>query len=239
MPSDIPDRSSSPLSGRATAARWLCALFAAALAGASASPAQTDVIPAPSAVDTARPVGPLRTGDLLTVAIEAQPEMTGQYLIDNRGFVSIPGLGRIPVAGKTPDELYPTFAKAMRDRGIERADISITVQIRVFVHGQVGSPGLHPVEPGANLLSVLAIAGGPTPAADLRHSRVIRGDSVYHVDLESGLEGSGAGRIILFSNDHVVIERRRGLTAERLTFLFSALSTVLTVVNIAISMQRN
>ena len=107
---------------------------------------------------------------------------------------------------------------------------------RRFTHG---SRSLHPVEPGTTLLQILTIAGGPSATADLRHTRVLRDGRSFEVDLESGLAGSGAGRVVLFSNDYVVVPKKTGLTRENLGFLFGAVGASLAVVNLIVTLSRS
>jgi protein involved in polysaccharide export with SLBB domain len=105
--------------------------------------------------------------------------------------------------------------------------------IRVSVLGEVRSPNVYPVDPGTSLLQLLTVAGGPTERARLKDTRVIRDGRAFKVDMESGLEGSAAGRIVLYSNDVVVVARKKGLTGENLGLTLTAASLLLTILNIA------
>ena len=190
--------------------------------------AQNPPLPSTPPLDsvTSRDVGTVRPGDLLTVVVYKQPELSGKFLIDVRGFVNIPGIGSIRAAGYTPTELHQRFSEAMSGR-LSNLDFTVSVQIRVFINGEVRSPDLYPVEPGTTLLQILTLAGGPTERADLRRARVIRDNRTFFVDLEAGLSGSGAGRIILFSNDYIFIDRKRGFTRETFNFILGTATAVL------------
>jgi polysaccharide export outer membrane protein len=192
--------------------------------------------PAMSPSDTvSRNVGTVRPGDLLALIVYQHPELSGTYLIDPRGYVNTP-IGSFRVAGLAPGELHERFEKEMSPR-IVNPVFSVAVQIRVFVIGEVGRPGLLPVEPGTSLLQMLAIAGGPTPRADLRHTNVIRDGRRFEVDLESGLAGSPAGAVVLFSNDQVVVDRKRGLlTRDNITFFLGGISAILSLASVIISL---
>ena len=205
-------------------------------------PLHAQNIPAPSSQvsDTvARNIGTVRAGDLLAVVVFQHPEYSGTYPIDPLGFVNIPGIGSFKVAGLAPSELKERFAREMAPR-VLNPDFTVHVQIRVFVIGEVARPGLHPVEPGTTLLQMLAIAGGPTPVADLRHTSVIRDGRRFLVDLESGLAGSPAGSVVLFSNDQVVVDRKQGFfTRENITFALGGITAILSLANVIISLQGN
>jgi polysaccharide export outer membrane protein len=232
----IPD-STEPVSTLMRRARGTLLLVALSLAGRAAQ-AQNPPLPSTPPVDSvARDVGTVRPGDLLTLVVYKQPDLSGTFLIDVRGFVNIPGIGSIRVAGYTPTQLHQTFSEAMSGR-LSNLDFAVAVQIRVFINGEVREPKLYPVEPGTTLLQILTLAGGATESADLRHTRVIRDNRTFIVDLESGLTGSGAGRVILFSNDYVYIDRKRGFTRETLGFVLGSVTALLSFANLVIQLRK-
>ena len=200
-------------------------------------------IPAPRAasVDTAqrRQVGALRPGDVLKIVVFRDKELSNEYPIDARGYVQIPGLGVIQVAGLDPTEVTDRLKLALVERGFARPEISVQPLIRVSVLGEVRSPNVYPVDPGTSLLQLLTVAGGPTDRAKLRDTRVIRDGHAFKVDMESALEGSAAGRIVLYSNDVIVVGRKKGLTSETLGAGLTAASLVLAILNIAFLVRQN
>jgi protein involved in polysaccharide export with SLBB domain len=196
-------------------------------------------------VDTAAPrdtvtrsVGVLRPGDALKIAVWREKELNGEYLIDARGIVQIPGLGNIVVAGMTPMEVKERLNEQLVRRGIVSPEISVQPVIRVSVLGEVRSPGLLSVEPGTNLIHLITLAGGPTERANMRAVRVIRAGRPYEVDLLSALSGGSAGRVVLFSNDVVFLDRTRGLTRENLSFVMSTLTAVLSIISVVTVLQN-
>jgi polysaccharide export outer membrane protein len=184
-----------------------------------------------------RSVGVLRPGDGLKIAVWREKELSGEYLIDARGLVQIPGLGDIVVAGLTPMEVKARLSEQLIRRGIVAPEISVQPVIRVSVLGEVRNPGLLSVEPGTNLIHLITLAGGPTERANLRAVRVIRAGRPYEVDLQSALSGSSAGRVVLFSNDVVFLDRRRGLTRENLSFGLNMLTAVLSIISVVTVVQ--
>jgi len=206
-----------------------------------AEPALAQTLPpAPTVLDTiARSVGALRPGDVLKIAVFRDKELTGDYPIDARGYVQIPGLGVIKAAGLEPTEVTDRLRLALIERGFARPEISVQPLIRVSVLGEVRSPNMYPVDPGTSLLQLLTVAGGPTDRARLQDTRVIRDGRAFRVDMDGGLHGTAAGRVVLYSNDVVVVGRKRGLTGENLNLTLTAASLVLVVMNIAFLARRN
>lgn len=185
-----------------------------------------------------RSVGVLRPGDALKIAVWREKDLSGEYLIDARGLVQIPGLGDIVVAGLTPMEVKERLSEQLVRRGINAPEISVQPVIRVSVLGEVRSPGLLSVEPGTNLIHLITLAGGPTERANMRSVRVIRAGRPYEVDLQSALSGSSAGRVVLFSNDVVFLDRKRGLTRENLSFGLNMLTAVLSIISVVTVVQN-
>ena len=247
MPSAIPELlARAPAGRRGPLARaWLLLPLAFATAAGAASAQTPDTprpVPAvglPAPRDSAlRNVGTLRPGDVLDIVVYREKELSNKYLIDSRGFVQIPGLGVVQASGLDPTQVKERLVDSLRARGFERPEISVQPLVRVSVLGQVRNPGLYPVDPGTSLLQLVTLAGGPGDNADLRKTRVVRDGRAYTVDLESALAGSSAGRIVLYSNDYVVVPRRTGLTRENLIFGFGIASTLLTVINLIVTLRR-
>ena len=228
------------LSGRALRAT-LVGVFVASAAGAQ-PPTGVPDIPAPGPVSAAdslsQQVGVLRSGDLLRLTVYREKDLSGEYLIDSRGVVQIPGIGNVRVAGFDPTQVHDRLVAAMRERGFERPEIAVQPLVRVQVLGEIRAPALYPVEPGTRLLQLLTLAGGPSERADLRRTRVVREGRAFTVDLEAGLTGSAAGRVVLYSNDLVVVPRKRGFTRESLNVVITATSLVVSLVTLFATLGR-
>ena len=87
-----------------------------------------------------------------------------------------------------------------------------TEEQRVFLLGEVGSPGAVPLVPDMRLSHALAVAGGPKDSALLENARVIRGTGqqlqVLGVDVAKALTGlEPAHDITLERNDIIVVPR--------------------------------
>lgn len=207
-------------------------LLAVLLATAAApAVAQTPDIPPPADVrapgtPSERSVGGLRPGDLLRITVFREKELSGEYLIDARGDVQIPGVGVLRVAGLEPQQAQQRIVEALRTRGFSAPEVALQARVQVSVLGEVRSPALYPTEPGTSLLQLITLAGGPTERANLRATRVMRDGRVFEVDMERALSGSAAGRIVLYSGDYVIVPRRTGLSRETISFALSMVTAV-------------
>ncbi|MEP6691820.1 MAG: polysaccharide biosynthesis/export family protein, partial [Gemmatimonadaceae bacterium] len=152
----------------AIGAAALLAFTAAAARGARAQDTSARALP------TERNVGPIRPGDVIRIAVYKEKEMTGDFSVDARGILQIPGLGDIPVGGLNPVEIKTRLKDELSRRGVAEPELSVQPLIRVSVLGEVKAPGVHPVDPGTTLLQLLTLVGGTTEKADLKKAHVLR-----------------------------------------------------------------
>jgi len=104
----------------------------------------------------------LGTGDRLRITILDRPDLSGEFAINGSGTVGIPRLGRISVAGRTPEAVELEITDELRRR-LGRTDVSVTVDIAAYrpfyVLGEVEKPGSYPYVPGINVSQAVALAG--------------------------------------------------------------------------------
>ena len=218
-------------------------VLALALSFAVARPgvAQEEVatLPPPT-LDTSVSVGVMRPGDELNLQVYRDKELSGKYLIDSRGYVQIPGLGVIAVAGMSPAQATERLREQLIRRGTANPELAVYPLIRVSVLGEVVKPGLYSVDPGTSLIQLVTLVGGPNANSDLTHATVIREGKRVPVDLRSALEGSATGRLVLYSNDVLVVPRRSTFwSRENLSFVFTGLSLAIAVMNLIIVSRAN
>ena len=187
-----------------------------------------------SADSAPRIVGVLRAGDLLKSHIYRDSELSGEYQIDARGTVQIPGIGVIRAAGLDPLAVKERLAEALRARGFSQPELAVYPLVRVSVLGEVRTPSLYSVDPGTSLIQLVTLAGGPTERANLQRTRVVREGRAFNVNLESALTGSSSGQVVLNSNDVVYVPRKTGWTRENLAFVLTSVSVLLSIANILI-----
>ena len=214
-------------------------LLGAALAGTVAVPVASQNTPRPAGDSVSAPnVGVVRPGDELKVDVFKETDRSGTFLIDSRGYVQIPGVGDVPVAGLSPLDVKERLRKQLLDIGIRDPQLSVQLLLRVSVLGEVRTPGPYSIEPGTSLLQLLTRAGGPNERASLRKAYVVREGRRIPVDLQAALVGSATGRYPLFSNDLLYVPRKTGLTREGLSFWLSTVTAALSIATFVISVQR-
>ena len=104
----------------------------------------------------------IKPGDVIRLRIWREPEMSGEYQVDEGGLVIFPRVGEYRVLVDTPTSLKSALLEAYR-RYLRNPTIEITILRRVRVWGAVRNPGLYPVDPTVTVSEVIAVAGGATP----------------------------------------------------------------------------
>lgn len=118
----------------------------------------------------------LNSGDVVTLRIFDEPELSGRYKIDSQGMIALPLAGKISVKGKNEQQAALGIAKALEKGGYLR-NPKVTLDVRdtrpFFVLGEVEHAGQFPFQPGMTIYQAVAIAGGYTYRAD-RDDVVVR-----------------------------------------------------------------
>jgi polysaccharide export outer membrane protein len=125
----------------------------------------------------------LTAGDLISVSVFDVPELEKHVRITDHGSITLPLVGEMLVAGLTPAQAERSVSLALASgHFIRNAQVNIGVDqyaaANVAVSGQVQHPGSYPMTVPRNLMDVLSMAGGLTPAADVNvtvQRRGIRG----------------------------------------------------------------
>jgi len=163
--------------------RWcvvLGAVCVSIVAGCSTTGAYP---PAPQAADSPNlryKIGPL---DTLNVVVWRNPELSGPVTVRPDGFISMPLIGELQAAGKSPSELS-LAARAALSKLVVDPVVSVVVtgfqgvyseQIRIV--GEAARPQSVAYRQDMTLLDVMIQVGGMTDFADGNGAVLIRGSS--------------------------------------------------------------
>ena len=101
--------------------------------------------------------------DVLVVEFWKEKDLSAEVVVRPDGMISLPILNDVKAVGLTPEELGKAVGQAatkfVRDAGATVMVKSINSR-RVYVIGEVASPGAFPLNDGMNVLQALAQAGG-------------------------------------------------------------------------------
>ena len=110
----------------------------------------------------------LFNADRISIKIQGQPELSGDYRINDDQTISVPVVGRVSVAGLDAAGLEKSLSERLA-RLIGR-EAYVTVEVTeyrpVFVSGYVSKPGTAPWKPGMTVLQAVTVSGGAFRGAD-------------------------------------------------------------------------
>ena len=152
-------------------------LVLAALIAAPAPPAAAQAqAPArgPEQVEGDYVIGP---GDVLQIFVWKEPDLTRDVTVRVDGKITVPLLGDLTAAGRTPQQLGADLGKAL-GRFLSSPQVTLGVSqansSRFYVMGQVNAPGVCPLAGRVSVLQGLALAGGLREFAKADGIQIIR-----------------------------------------------------------------
>jgi polysaccharide export outer membrane protein len=164
---------------RARAPWLLLGILSLALTGRSE--AQTA---APTQLAVAHPEGvALRPGDEIRLKIWREPDLSGDFQVDEQGSVVFPKIGVVQVTAFTSDSLT-RFLVGSYSVYLRNPSIDVTLLRRVNVLGSVKNPGLYPVDPTMTIADAVALAGGATSDGKTNKIELIRGGDRIKTDMD-------------------------------------------------------
>jgi protein involved in polysaccharide export with SLBB domain len=175
----------------------------------------------------------LRPGDVVRIGVWPNTELSGDFEVEDTGYVYLPLLGAMRVEGTSINQLREDLRRGFGEV-MQNPVVSVTAMYRVTITGEVRAPGIQMITATSGLFDVIGMAGGFREEADSEKVRVVRRGQVIEFDALRALEtGEGMDAIQLRSGDHIVVPRLR----RRLTW-GNALTVLQTVSLIAFSVQR-
>jgi protein involved in polysaccharide export with SLBB domain len=126
-------------------------------------------------------VGP---GDTLVITAWGSVEGSWSQEVNRSGEITLPRIGSINVWGipfaKVPDVIRANLSKIYRD-----VQLNVTMGklrlMKVYLVGEVASPGDYNISSLSTVINALAAAGGPTKNGSLRSIQVLRGGKVVEI----------------------------------------------------------
>jgi polysaccharide export outer membrane protein len=163
-------------------------------------------------------------GTAIEVTIWQEPDLSGDFSIDSKGYVILPLIGKVNV-GRYTSESLESYLEEEYSSYLRNPIIQTLPLIRVSVVGNVRAPGLYRVEPDRPFWDIIAMAGGPTERGDITRMFVMRGGEIVNQDLLSAYErGVSMQEIGIQSGDQIMIPRYKGPFPWRMIISISSLS---------------
>lgn len=151
--------------------------------------------------------------DVLYIYVWKEENLSRTVPVRMDGMISIPLVDDVKAAGMTPLQLKEYLLVKLREY-VETPDVTVIVQeansYRVYVQGEVKTPGVYKLRTETSLVQIIVMAGGFTDWADKKKITILRKEGGKEARIRANynkiIDGDeGAKDVILKSGDIVII----------------------------------
>ena len=118
--------------------------------------------------------------DVLAVSVWKEPDVSRSVPVRSDGKISLPLVGEVQAAGRTPLKLEQDIAAKLKNY-ISEPEVTVIVQQinsqKFNILGMVSRPGTYPIANSATVLDAIAIAGGFKDFAKQKSIYILRQDA--------------------------------------------------------------
>lgn len=126
-------------------------------------------------------------GDRLSIRVAGEQDLTGEFIVDATGVLSLPYVQSVPVAGMNTGQIEKLIQRRLKAGFLRDPKVSVqAINLRPFyIMGDVTTGGSFAYQPGMTVQNAIAIAGGYGPRADhglvLVTRRTAKGTATFKV----------------------------------------------------------
>jgi polysaccharide export outer membrane protein len=152
--------------------------------------------------------------DVIEVIVWNEPNFSREVVVRPDGKISLPAVGDVQVEGLTPEALTEHLQEVLAQY-IKTPKVSVVIRLinsqKVYVLGQVRTPGVFPLQGEMTILQAIARAGGVTEWAKTGGIILLRktkeGDQRIVVNLRKIIKGSkkGGEDVRLQAGDKIIV----------------------------------
>jgi len=153
-------------------------------------------------------IGP---GDILSIDVWKEPELSKQVSVRLDGNVSLPLVNDIKAAGLTCGELRSQLTEKYKDF-VDVPEVSVTVlesrSKRIYLLGKVVRPGEYVLQKNMTVVQAISLAGGLAEWADAEEMKLIRKingvERTFSVDYDAIVSGEDLSQNVLLQPDDTI-----------------------------------
>lgn len=126
----------------------------------------------------------LDTGDQLRIIVFGEEELSGEFVVDSSGGVSLPLIGQVDAQGLTLREFERAVREALQEGYLNdpRVNAEVLNFRPYYILGEVQEPGEYPYNSGLTVMNAVATAGGFTYRANTRVVYIKRAGSTRELE---------------------------------------------------------
>jgi polysaccharide export outer membrane protein len=180
-------------------------------AGAAIDPAKMAAPAATKAAPPSSKVYVIGAEDVLKIVIWNNAPMSGEFPVRPDGAISIPLLGDVTVAEKTPQQVEEDIARRLVDGQLIR-DPHVSVGLtavhskKYYIQGEVNKPGSYDLVVPTTIMEGLVNAGGFRDFANTRKIRILRGSQEFKFNYNQVSHGKNREQnIYLEPGDQIIV----------------------------------
>ncbi len=151
--------------------------------------------------------------DILEIRVYDNLDLTQRLEVSESGEISFPLVGKIKIAGLTTPEAEQALGKSLADYIVNpQVAILVAQRQKIYVSGEVSTPGAYELTAGMTVMEAIALAGG-FKVQELNQQDqtiIIRGAEIIPVKISDiALKGDKSKNIFLKPNDLIVAPQRQ------------------------------
>lgn len=154
----------------------------------------------------------VQPGDVLSLSVWKEPDLTRDIMIHPDGTFTVPLVGEIRASGRSIMDIQQDIAETLK-RYIPEPIVTIglaeTIGTKIYIIGQVTSPGAYTVNQPTDVMQALSLASGMTAYASVNKIRILRRnkDEQIAINFRYGdvAKGERLEQNILLQNGDVVV----------------------------------
>ena len=169
--------------------------------------------PMPSAAPVVPAAGyRIGTEDALQISVWKEPTLSGALPVRPDGMISLPLVGDVAAAGKTPQELSELIQDRLK-KYIQDPLVTVVITAansqKIYVLGEVLHVGQVPLTNGLSVLQAISASGGLTAYANAKKMYILRTEAGKQVkipfDYRKMVKGEGGAPPALLAGDTIVV----------------------------------
>jgi len=147
--------------------------------------------------------------DVIFVRVWRDNDVSGQFLVRPDGRISVPLIGDVTAAERTPEQLEKDISerlsKFIRDPQVNVGILAVGSK-KYFILGEVNKPGSFPLVVPTNVLEALVNAGGFRDFANTTKILILRGDKHFTFNYKQVTHGKKPEQnLLLEPGDKIIV----------------------------------